>query len=102
MVSSIRVINSVKTLSMSMFIVSLDSVSYTHLDVYKRQVIIKSTGNEKSRITVMLGVTADGRKLPLDIILKPLQKSRVILYVRLSYIRAKQVYESPQENLTSA
>lgn len=35
-----------------------------------KSVLVKSTGNEKSRITVMLAVTADGRKLPPYVILK--------------------------------
>lgn len=35
-----------------------------------RQVSVRTTGNEKSRITVMLGCTADGRKLPPYIIFK--------------------------------
>ena len=35
-----------------------------------KSVIIKSTGNEKSCITVMLGVTANRRKLPPYVILK--------------------------------
>lgn len=35
-----------------------------------RQVTIRTTGNEKSRITVMLACTADGRKLPPYVVLK--------------------------------
>ena len=35
-----------------------------------KSVIIKSTCNKKSRITVILGVTTDKRKLPLYVILK--------------------------------
>ena len=35
-----------------------------------KSVIVKSTGNKKSCITVMLGVTANRRKLPPYVILK--------------------------------
>lgn len=35
-----------------------------------RQVIVRSTGNEKTRVTVMLSCTADGRKLPPYVVFK--------------------------------
>lgn len=43
------------------------------------QVILRTTGNEKARITVMLACTADGRKLPPYIILnrKTMPKNEV-------------------------
>lgn len=44
--------------------------STTIADKGSRSVIIKSTGNEKLRVTVMLAVLADGRKLPPFVILK--------------------------------
>lgn len=35
-----------------------------------RQVCVRTTGNEKTRVTVMLGCTADGRKLPPYVVFK--------------------------------
>ena len=35
-----------------------------------KSVLLKTTGNDRNRITVMLAVTADGQKLPLYAVLK--------------------------------
>lgn len=44
--------------------------AYTVNEVGAREVRVKTTGYEKQRVTVMLCITADGRKLPPYIILK--------------------------------
>jgi len=53
--------------------------NYTLENKGVKEVLLKTTGCEKVRLTVMLAATADGRKLPPLLILKrkTLQKSEV-------------------------
>jgi len=44
--------------------------NYTLVKKGVKEVLLKTTGCEKLRLTVMLAATADGRKLPLLLILK--------------------------------